>query len=65
VTTVKAHSAHTVCRIRWLQRMNQMKDISARQRSVIGFIFSCAFAFIVLNGAAFALNVVRTVRLRN
>ena len=54
VTTVKAHSAHTVCRIRRLQRMHQMKDISARQRSVIVFIVSCALAFIVVNGSAFA-----------
>jgi len=34
--------------------MHQMKDISARQRSVIVFIVSCALAFIVVNGSAFA-----------
>jgi hypothetical protein len=34
--------------------MHQMQHISVRQKSVIAFIVSCAFAFIVLNGPAFA-----------
>jgi hypothetical protein len=34
--------------------MHQMQQISARQNSMIVFIVSCAFAFIVLNGPAFA-----------
>jgi hypothetical protein len=34
--------------------MRQMKNIGIRQKSVTVFIVSCAFAFIMLNGSAFA-----------
>ena len=35
-------------------RMRQMKNIGVRAKSVTVFIVSCAFAFIMLNGSAFA-----------